>query len=540
MYDYSYMPRKKSPPANPYFDERYQPPGGKAWPGDLPGKLKGQKLSPFEIVIVLESRHGILSWRRQAHWMARKSGRSDFDKVLAELTGPSPLSPALEDLAADYMDDYKYPEDSTDPDVLFPGLDHWFHPASQDFPRVSNEKLQNLVKSIERNGQGHPITLDPVSGLILDGRHRFIAALLAGVMPQFRDWKGKGNVVDYAIELNMEGRDYSTGVRACLAVNHLPHYEEKARIRQFATLKQNRSGKNVGTVEEQGEAIELAAKAFGVSATNVKKTKKIKEQSTKIFGRLLAGELDDDGVPFRIARAEEELNLRRLQRKRDVNILVVSKTRRAQAAGKIIDAFEADVKFSTITADPPWDYMDKGGGAGATDFKAMTTEDIVKMNGDIAKVADDDCHLYLWVPNSLVLTDGRAVLEGWGFRYVTILTWVKPRGIPSSRFFNTTEQVLFGVRHPSGYPFKEKGKVPTHFDFKPGKGHSAKPEEFYTQVVERCSHGPYLELFGRTERPGWTIWGQDGTTWAEGSGRSKNTAKSKRESGRSASGGSRL
>ena len=37
--------------------------------------------------------------------------------------------------------------------------------------------------------------------------------------------------------------------------------------------------------------------------------------------------------------------------------------------------------------------------------------------------------------------------------------------------------------------------------------HSAKPERFYTEVVQKMFDGPYLELFGRARRPGWTVLG---------------------------------
>ena len=137
-----------------------------------------------------------------------------------------------------------------------------------------------------------------MSGLILDGRHRFIATLLADKVPEFQDWNGEGNVVDHVISLNMNRRDLSTAQRACLAVNHLPRYEEKTRIRQHAGLKQNRSGKNTGSgAAEQGEAVELAAKAFDVSATNVKKARKIKDQHLKTFERLLAGDWTTTAYP---------------------------------------------------------------------------------------------------------------------------------------------------------------------------------------------------------------------------------------------------
>ena len=49
--------------------------------------------------------------------------------------------------------------------------------------------------------------------------------------------------------------------------------------------------------------------------------------------------------------------------------------------------------------------------------------------------------------------------------------------------------------------------VRTVFTAKAGR-HSEKPEEFY-QVVEELSPGPYLELFGRRQRQGWTVLGHE-------------------------------
>jgi len=38
--------------------------------------------------------------------------------------------------------------------------------------------------------------------------------------------------------------------------------------------------------------------------------------------------------------------------------------------------------------------------------------------------------------------------------------------------------------------------------------HSEKPQEFY-DLVESSSPGPYLEMFARRPRPGWTVWGNE-------------------------------
>ena len=38
--------------------------------------------------------------------------------------------------------------------------------------------------------------------------------------------------------------------------------------------------------------------------------------------------------------------------------------------------------------------------------------------------------------------------------------------------------------------------------------HSAKPEEAHARI-ERLLAGPYLELFARSGRQGWTVWGNE-------------------------------
>jgi hypothetical protein len=38
--------------------------------------------------------------------------------------------------------------------------------------------------------------------------------------------------------------------------------------------------------------------------------------------------------------------------------------------------------------------------------------------------------------------------------------------------------------------------------------HSKKPQELY-DMIELCSPGPFLELFARELRPGWTHWGDE-------------------------------
>ena len=171
--------------------------------------------------------------------------------------------------------------------------------------------------------------------------------------------------------------------------------------------------------------------------------------------------------------------------------------------------------FGTILADPPWRFNNRTGRVAPEyrrrhRYQSLPIEEIIRL--PVTELSSEQGHLYLWVPNAL-LKEGLMVMEHWGFEYKTNLVWHKVRkdGGPDGRgvgfyFRNVTELVLFGVR----------GAIRT---FQPGRRqvnimrtrkreHSRKPDELY-DIIERCSPGPYLELFARHSREGWIQWGDE-------------------------------
>lgn len=140
----------------------------------------------------------------------------------------------------------------------------------------------------------------------------------------------------------------------------------------------------------------------------------------------------------------------------------------------------------------------------------------------VASVAARNAHLYLWVPNAL-LPEGMAVMKAWGFRYVSNVVWAKRRkdGGPDGRgvgfyFRNVTELVLFGVRGSMRTLAAARSQVNMIETRK--REHSRKPDEQYG-FIERCSPGPYLELFARYPQPNWTCWGAEAAPEIEPRGR---------------------
>jgi N6-adenosine-specific RNA methylase IME4 len=171
--------------------------------------------------------------------------------------------------------------------------------------------------------------------------------------------------------------------------------------------------------------------------------------------------------------------------------------------------------FKTILADPPWQFSNRTGKMAPEHrrlgrYGTMTLDDI--KNLPVTEVAAKDAHLYLWVPNALVL-EGLEVMQRWGFTYKTQIVWHKIRkdGGPDGRgvgfyFRNVTELVLFGVR--GKLRTAKAGRKQVNFIATRKREHSRKPDELYP-IIESCSFGPYLELFARHSRPGWTCWGNE-------------------------------
>jgi N6-adenosine-specific RNA methylase IME4 len=165
-------------------------------------------------------------------------------------------------------------------------------------------------------------------------------------------------------------------------------------------------------------------------------------------------------------------------------------------------------------ADPPWQFQNRTGKVAPEHkrlnrYATLSLDDIKSL--PVVAAAEETAHLYMWVPNAL-LPDGLAVMQAWGFAYKSNIVWHKLRkdGGSDGRgvgfyFRNVTEILLFGVRGKHARTL-QPGRTQVNYMGTRKREHSRKPDEQY-ELIQSCSPGPYLELFARGERPGWTIWG---------------------------------
>jgi N6-adenosine-specific RNA methylase IME4 len=185
--------------------------------------------------------------------------------------------------------------------------------------------------------------------------------------------------------------------------------------------------------------------------------------------------------------------------------------------------------FGAILADPPWRFRTwnkatavkkrRGNGtfvSAEVHYPSMAIEDIVAL--PIGDLAADDCCLFLWTCWPTLL-DALAAIEAWGFEFKTCaFDWMKAHA-GQIEMFREDSDALMGMGYwtrANSEPFllATRGK-PKRLNadvrqgiITPRREHSRKPEGVHERI-ERLVAGPYLELFARQQRSGWTVWGNE-------------------------------
>ena len=181
--------------------------------------------------------------------------------------------------------------------------------------------------------------------------------------------------------------------------------------------------------------------------------------------------------------------------------------------------FAGGRRFPTILADPPWQFINRTGKI-APEHRRLSRYGTMNLSTikalPVAEIGASTSHLYLWVPNAL-LPEGLEVMKAWGFTYKSNIVWHKIRkdGGSDGRgvgfyFRNVSELILFGVRGRNARTLPP-GRSQVNYLSSRKREHSRKPDEQYP-LIEACSPGPYLELFGRGLRPKWKTWGNQASS----------------------------
>lgn len=182
-------------------------------------------------------------------------------------------------------------------------------------------------------------------------------------------------------------------------------------------------------------------------------------------------------------------------------------------------------QYAAIAADPPWSYecfSEKGKGRSADQhYVTMRSPEIERF--PFGELAARDAHLFLWITGPCLAKGMHLpVMQAWGFTPSALaFVWIKPtrKAFANGNLFLSEALFAMGMGHTTrqnaefvvlgrrGSP-RRLSKGVHQLIIQPRREHSRKPNEFYARVERYCT-GPYLELFARERRPGWTAWGNE-------------------------------
>lgn len=188
--------------------------------------------------------------------------------------------------------------------------------------------------------------------------------------------------------------------------------------------------------------------------------------------------------------------------------------------------------FGALCVDPPWHFRARTALQLANwdsrrdvekHYQVMSLAAIKAL--PVRDIAAKDAHLFLWTTGPC-LRQSFEVIEAWGFRYSAVaFTWIKLKrsfDAHQLRVLPTAESDLhvgLGLTTRKNAEFcllarrgnaRRIAKNVREVILSPVREHSRKPDEAYRRIERYCA-GPYVELFARAPRAGWTTWGDEAT-----------------------------
>lgn len=178
--------------------------------------------------------------------------------------------------------------------------------------------------------------------------------------------------------------------------------------------------------------------------------------------------------------------------------------------------------FNVLYADPAWQFRTWSGGkhkrAPDHHYDCMSMRDLASL--PVESIAADDAALFMWVYQPM-LPQALDLIRDWGFEFKTVAyVWVKILG-KQDRLFYAGEDVRNGLGYPTragmemvwlatrGKGYSRLSKSEAQVIFAPLREHSRKPDEIADSIVRLTGDVPRLEMFARTKRPGWQVWGNE-------------------------------
>lgn len=184
--------------------------------------------------------------------------------------------------------------------------------------------------------------------------------------------------------------------------------------------------------------------------------------------------------------------------------------RREERLDKIVEVsqgnaeLKTDIRYPVLYADPPWRYefAETESRMIENQYPTMALDEICAL--PVADLVTPDAILFLWA-TSPKLAESMRVIESWGFTYRTCAVWDKQKIGMGYYFRQRHELLLVATRGSIPTPSPENRAASVIVE--PREEHSAKPAKFAELIESMYPSLPRIELFCRSPRAGWAVWG---------------------------------
>lgn len=389
-----------------------------------------------------------------------------------------------------------------------------YHPLANLFPLMEGQDFADLVADIAAHGLREPVIVH--EGQILDGRNRYRACEKAGVPVRLVPYDGE-DALRFVVSLNLRRRHMTEHQRAMVAarIANMPLGGASYRSANLPTVP-------IGEVTPPPAPVSVAraAEMMNVSERSVTSARAVlKHGVPELADRVAAGDVSVSAAAdvAQLPKAEQAEVLS----KGDKSLLLgaAKKVRAEREVARREERIEriagiakgnaplaVAAKFPVIYADPPWRYENPPMGATnrsiENHYPTMSLDEICAL--PVGEIATDDAILYMWA-TAPKLAECMQVLTAWGFDYRTNFVWVKDK-IGMGYHARSQHEILLVAKRGNIPPPAVADRVASVVMAERNE-HSAKPVVFYELIESFYPTLPKIELFCRSPREGWAVWG---------------------------------
>ena len=226
------------------------------------------------------------------------------------------------------------------------------HEYANIFPMMTDIEFDKLCQSFAKHGYIQEFPILVYKNKILDGRNRFKACETVGILPMFTEFGGTDNQAFDLVDISNTRKHWTLDQLGFIALDYLAIEEERARIRQLSTLKQN-AVSTQSTHTEKGRSAEKVGKKVGVSRKRVQRSKAVATKSPELAEKVKSGEL-------RLKDAEKKITV---EKKKQERAVIAQAGKDLLSIPDNIQIFHGDFRNNNIPdnsidlifTDPPYD-----------------------------------------------------------------------------------------------------------------------------------------------------------------------------------------